>query len=286
MSGAGPDPRSAPLGALLRHYGLAPKRRYGQHFLADPGLLERIAAAAGPLTGRHVIEVGPGPGGLTRALLARNPASLTAIEIDRTLLPLLEALAAESAGRLRVIAADALTLDAATLVPAPRLIVANLPYNAATALLVRWLRGISAFERLVLMFQREVAERLVAPPGSPAYGRLSVLTQWLAEPRLLFTVPPGAFVPPPAVYSALVLLTPRPAPDPRLVPVMERLTQCAFGQRRKMLRASLRALGGERLLAEAGIAPERRAETLNVAEFLALAGVLARGGGGMDTERH
>lgn len=279
MSGPVPDPLTAPLGVLLRHYGIRPRRRYGQNFLADPGLLGRIAAAAGPLEGRHVIEVGPGPGGLTRALLARNPASLTAIEIDRDLLPPLEALAAASEGRLRVIAADACRLDLPRLAPAPRLIVANLPYNAATPLLIRWLREMSAFERLVLMFQREVAERLTAPPGSPAYGRLSVLTQWLAEPRILFTLPPGAFIPPPEVHSALVLLTPKPAPPPARIAVMERLTQNAFGHRRKMLRTALRALGGERLLAAAGIDPERRAETLEVAEFLALADALVHTGG-------
>lgn len=274
-----PDPLTAPLGAILRHWGLSAKHRLGQHFLLDPALLGRIAEAAGPLEGRHVIEVGPGPGGLSRALLARNPASLTAIEIDPDLRAPLEALAAASQGRMRLIMADALGLDLPALVPAPRLIVANLPYNVATPLLIAWLRGISAFERLVLMFQREVAERLTAPPGTPAYGRLSVLAQWLAEPRLLFTLPPGAFVPPPEVHSALVHLAPRPAPPPDLVPVMERITRLAFGQRRKMLRSALRAEGGEALLRAAGIAPERRAETLSVAEFEALARCLARGEG-------
>jgi 16S rRNA (adenine1518-N6/adenine1519-N6)-dimethyltransferase len=245
--------------------------------LLDPLICARIAQQAEPLAGRHVVEVGPGPGGLTRALLDSEPASVTAVELD----PRAAAAAAELAGcepRLRVIEADALALDLARLVPAPRLVVANLPYNVATPLLIGWLRQAARWERLTLMFQAEVAERITAAPDTEAYGRLSVLAQSVCDARLALSLPPGAFVPPPKVWSAVVVLTPRPRqPDGGLLAALERVTAAAFGQRRKMLRGALRELGGEALLARVGIAPERRAETLSVDEFERLAGALVSG---------
>jgi 16S rRNA (adenine1518-N6/adenine1519-N6)-dimethyltransferase len=230
---------------------------------------------AGDLTGRHVIEVGPGPGGLTRALLASAAASITAIELDWRAIGAMTELAAVAGGRLRVIEGDALSADAASMVPAPRQVIANLPYNVASPLLVGWLRHAASFERLTLMFQQEVAERICAEADTPAYGRLSVLTQWTCEARIVMRLPPEAFTPPPKVWSAVVSLTPHAAqPDPSAFARMEALTAAAFGQRRKMLRGSLRALGGEALLVRAGIAAERRAETLSVAEFHRLVGLI------------
>ncbi|MDQ2801400.1 MAG: 16S rRNA (adenine(1518)-N(6)/adenine(1519)-N(6))-dimethyltransferase RsmA, partial [Pseudomonadota bacterium] len=216
----------------------------------------------------HVIEVGPGPGGLTRALLASGASSVTAVEIDRRAAAAMRELASSAHGRLSVVEADALAIDLRALVPSPRQIIANLPYNIATPLLVGWLRQARAFERLTLMFQQEVAERIAAPSGGSAYGRLSVLAQWVCEAKLVLRIPPAAFVPPPKVWSAVVSLVPREVqPDADLFARMERVTAAAFGQRRKMLRGALRSLGGETLLAAAGIASDRRAETLTVAEF-------------------
>ena len=226
---------------------------------------------AGDLSGRHVVEVGPGPGGLTRALLASPAASVTAVEVDPRAVAATEELAQDQP-RLHVVAADALALDLAAMVPAPRVVVANLPYNVATPLLIGWLRQAAAWERLTLMFQLEVAERICAAPGSDAYGRLAVLTQWIGTPRLLARIPAAAFWPPPKVVSAVVGITPHAEqPAPALFAAMERLTAAAFGQRRKMLRGALRGLGGEALLAAAAIDPARRAETLSVAEFDRLA---------------
>ncbi len=231
---------------------------------------------AGDLAGRHVIEVGPGPGGLTRPLLASAAASVTAVEIDPRAVGAMQELEAASDGRLRVVAADALRRDLTALAPAPRRIVANLPYNVASPLLVGWLRQAAAFERFTLMFQQEVAERICAPPDTPAYGRLSVLTQWLCRASLVLRIPPAAFVPPPKVHSAVVDLLPHPVQPPAaLFAAMERLTAAAFGQRRKMLRGALKPLGGETLLAAAEIASDRRAETLTVAEFDRLVRVLS-----------
>ncbi|MCK8782839.1 16S rRNA (adenine(1518)-N(6)/adenine(1519)-N(6))-dimethyltransferase RsmA [Roseomonas sp. NAR14] len=264
---------------MLRH-GIEPRRSLGQHFLLDPGLCARIAALAGEMAGRQVLEVGPGPGGLTRALLATPAAHVLAVELDRRAVAALAELEAAHPGRLRVLEADALTVDAAALLPAPRRIVANLPYNVGTPLLVGWLRRAADFESMTLMFQQEVAERIVAPPDSEAYGRLGVLAQWRCEATMLLRLPPGAFTPPPKVWSAVVGLVPRPeAPSPALFRAMERLTAAAFGQRRKMLRSALKPLGEpQALLAAAGIAGERRAETLSVAEFDTLArALLARG---------
>jgi 16S rRNA (adenine1518-N6/adenine1519-N6)-dimethyltransferase len=263
-----------PLREVIARHGLAARRAFGQHFLLDANLTTRIVREAGPLAGRHVVEVGPGPGGLTRALLASEAASVTVVEIDRRAVAAMLELAGLEP-RLRVIAADALATDVAALVPPPRLIVANLPYNIATPLLVRWLRQASAFERLTLTFQLEVAERICAEPDTSAYGRLSVLAQWTCETRLLLRIPPTAFVPPPKVFSAVVGFTPRDAQPPAaLFGQMERLTAAAFGQRRKMLRGALKPLGGEALLRTADIAPDRRAETLTVAEFDRLARLL------------
>ncbi len=264
-----------PLREVIARHGLDARRSLGQHFLLDANLTARIVRLAGDLGGRHVVEVGPGPGGLTRALLASGAASITAIEVDPRAVAAVEELTAGAEGRLRVIAADVLTLDLAALVASPRQVVANLPYNIASPLLVRWLRQASAFERLTLMFQQEVAERICAAPGGGDYGRLSVLAQWTCDAALVLRIPPAAFVPPPKVWSAVVRLTPHPLqPDAALLARMERLTAAAFGQRRKMLRGALKVLGGETLLRAADIAPERRAETLTVAEFERLAGLL------------
>ncbi len=223
-----------------------------------------------------MVEVGPGPGGLTRALLETEAASVLAVELDPRAVPAIEELAAAYPGRLRVLKADATRTDLASLVPAPRQLAANLPYNVATPLLIGWLRQAAKWERMTLMFQLEVAERICAAPDTSAYGRLSVLTQWVCRTALLLRLPPTAFTPPPKVWSAVVGLAPLPdQPDPALFSTMERVTAAAFGQRRKMLRGSLRELGGEALLDRAGISGERRAETLSVAEFDRLARLLA-----------
>ncbi len=237
--------------------------------------MARIAGLAGDLDGRHVVEVGPGPGGLTRALLASGAASVIAVEIDPRAVAAMEELA-QGQSRLRVVAGDALALDLVSLAPTPRVVVANLPYNVGTPLLVRWLREAGAWERLTLMFQLEVAARICAPPGSGAYGRLAVLAQWTGTPQLLARIPAAAFWPPPKVVSAVIGFRPHAEqPDPALFAAMERLTAAAFGQRRKMLRGSLRPLGGEALLDEARIDPARRAETLCIAEFDRLARLIA-----------
>ena len=265
-----------PLREVIARHGLSARRSLGQHFLLDPALAARIARAAGPLAGRHVIEVGAGPGGLTRALLASEAESILAIEVDPRAVGALEELAAHAPGRLRILAADARTLDLAALVPPPRQIIANLPYNIGTSLLIGWLHQADAFEQMTLMFQEEVAQRIIAAPSSAAYGRLSVLAQFLCDVRLVLRLSPQAFVPPPKVSSAVVQLRPRrPLPDARLREALERLTAAAFGQRRKMLRRTLAPLGGEALLARAGISGERRAESLSVGEFAQLAALLA-----------
>jgi 16S rRNA (adenine1518-N6/adenine1519-N6)-dimethyltransferase len=261
-----------PLREVIARYGLDARRSLGQHFLLDGNLVARIVRQAGELAGRHVIEVGPGPGGLTRALLDSAAEGVVAVEVDKRAAEAIRALADAAAGRLRLVEADALGLDLAALVPRPRQIVANLPYNIGSPLLVGWLRQAAAWERMTLMFQQEVAERLAAAPGTSAYGRLSVLAQWLCAVELRMRIPPEAFVPPPKVWSAVVVLTPHAIqPSAELFAAMERVTAAAFGQRRKMLRGSLKALGGEALLARVGIAGERRAETLSVAEFERLA---------------
>lgn len=276
----GDHPELPSLRETIARHGLDARKSLGQHFLLDTALCERIAAAAGPMEGRHVLEVGPGPGGLTRALLATKAAKVLAVELDRRAVAALAELAAAHPGRLEVMEADALKVDVAALLPAPRRIVANLPYNVATPLLVGWLRGAAAIESMTLMFQQEVAERITAAPGTEMYGRLGVLAQWRCRTSLLLTLPPGAFSPPPKVWSAVVGLTPLPDdPGQALFATMERLTAAAFGQRRKMLRGALKSLGeAEALLDAAEIDPTRRAETLTIAEFDRLARLLhARG---------
>lgn len=268
--GAHSPPALPPLREVIRRYELSTKRSLGQHFLLDLNLTARIARAAGDLSTGSVIEVGPGPGGLTRALLSAGARAVFAIEKDPRCMAALGELRAVYPGRLFLIEADALGLDVAALAPPPRRIVANLPYNVATPLLIGWLRGIDAFDGLTLMFQKEVADRLVASPGSAHYGRLSVISQWRTQPRYEFAVDPRAFTPPPKVSSAVVSLVPRPAPlAPARFELLERVTEAAFGQRRKMLRGSLKALGLDP--EAAGIAPTRRAEDLSVEDFCALA---------------
>jgi len=240
----------------------------GQHFLLDPGLTHQIARLPGDLAGRDVVEVGPGPGGLTRSLLQTDATRVLAVELDRRAIAALAALQERYPDRLTVLEADATTLDLAAHSTAPRQLVANLPYNVATPLLVGWLRQAGSWERMTLMFQLEVAERICAAPGTSGFGRLSVLAQWICTADLVMRLPPAAFTPPPKVWSAVVGLTPHTEQPPAdLFRTMERLTAAAFGQRRKMLRGSLRALGGEALLERAGIAPERRAETLAIADW-------------------
>lgn len=262
-----------PLREVIRRHGLAAKRSLGQHFLLDLNLTARIARAAGDLTGCSVIEIGPGPGGLTRSLLAAGAQAVIAVEKDPRCIEALAELAVLHPRRLAVVQADALGLDPAEIAPPPLRIVANLPYNVAVPLLLGWLRRIETIQSLTLMFQKEVADRLLAGPGDPAYGRLSVITQWRAEVRFEFNVDARAFTPPPKVTSAVVSLLPRPQPlAPAAFSTLERVTAAAFGQRRKMLRGSLKALGIRP--EDAGIAATRRAEELSVQEFCALAQLL------------
>lgn len=259
---------------MIARHGIGARKSLGQNFILDLNLTGRIARAAGALDGGTTIEIGPGPGGLTRALLGEGARRIIAIERDRRCLAALAELAELFPGRLEIVEADALELDPAALCAPPRRIVANLPYNIATALLLKWLDRIGDYESLTLMFQREVAERFVAAPRSAAYGRLSVLVQWLCEAKIVFDIPPRAFMPPPRVTSSVVRLVPRAQPLAAAEKsILERVTAAAFGQRRKMLRSSLKSLGVsvEELLAEAGIAGTARAEELSVGEFCALA---------------
>ena len=263
-----------PLAQVVREHGLAPTKALGQNFLFDLNLTAKIARAAGDLTGCDVLEIGPGPGGLTRALLAGGARRVVAIERDSRCLPALAEIAAHYPGRLQVIEGDALTLNAQTLFETPPKIIANLPYNIGTELLVGWLTTADWppwWQSLTLMFQREVAERIVAGPGSKAYGRLSVLANWRARSEIMFDIPPQAFVPPPKVTSAVIRIEPQAAPDGVSLKALERVTAAAFGQRRKMLRRSLAPLGGEALLERAGIDPMKRAEDIDIEGFLSLA---------------
>ncbi len=265
------------LSETVARHELAARKSLGQHFLLDLNLTRRIARAAGPFEGATVIEIGPGPGGLTRALLLEGAARVIAIERDRRCVAALGPLVDAAAGRLTVIEADALTIDEASLGPAPRLIVANLPYNIATPLLIKWLDRSDAFRSLTLMVQKEVAQRIVARPGDDAFGRLSARVGWVCQAALLFDVSPRAFTPPPKVTSSVIRLEPRPAPlcaaDPA---AFEAVLAAAFGQRRKMLRGALRTLGVDTatLLAAAGVEPTARAETLEIEGFCALARAL------------
>ncbi len=269
-----PLPPLPPLREIIRTWELDADKRLGQHFLLDLNLTGRIARAAGDLTGVNIIEIGPGPGGLTRTILDCGAQQVIAIERDPRCVAALQSLAGVANGRLTVIEADALKVDLAALVPAPRAVIANLPYNVASPLLIGWLKQASAFTNLTLMFQREVALRLVAIPRNKAYGRLSVMTQWLTEATLVFDVPAAAFTPPPKIVSSIVRLVPRDmgGGEPSFA-AMERVVAAAFGQRRKMLRAALRSLVPDplALLETAEIEPTARAEELDVAAFTRLA---------------
>jgi 16S rRNA (adenine1518-N6/adenine1519-N6)-dimethyltransferase len=269
-----------PLRDFIRRHSLSARKSLGQNFLLDLNLAARIARGAGRLEGVTVIEIGPGPGGLTRALLAGGAERVVAVERDRRCIAALSEILPHFAGRLILVEADAMKFD-----PRPYLdrgpvrIVGNLPFNIATALLVSWLSAEPWppwYDALVLTFQREVAERIVAAPGSKQYGRLSVLAQWRTEPRILFDIAPSAFVPPPKVTSAVVRLVPRATPAACDLGALERVTAAAFGQRRKMLRQSLKSLGRDPtpLLAAAGIDPTARAEDIAVVGFVALARAL------------
>lgn len=263
-----------PLREVIAAHQLQPKKQLGQNFLLDLNLTMRIARGAGNLEGAHVVEVGPGPGGLTRALLASGAAKVTAIERDARCIPALEAISAHYPGRLEILEGDALTIDLNDLTDKPIHVVANLPYNIGTQLLVNWLSPGSwppRFRSLTLMFQKEVAERIIARPGEKSYGRLGVLCGWRTHAGKLFDVSPKAFTPPPKVTSTVVHLEPRNHRSEVSATALETVTRAAFGQRRKMLRASLKPLGGEGLLAKAGIEGTRRAENLDIDEFLDLA---------------
>jgi len=269
-----------PIRDVIQRHNLAASKALGQNFLLDEQLLARIAALPGDLSGTQVLEVGPGPGGLTRALL-RAGARVTAIEMDRRCLPALAELGESFPGQLTVIEGDALKMDHGALMQGePFHVASNLPYNVGTALFVRWLGGEGwppLWQSLTLMFQREVADRIVADAGDDAYGRLAVLAQWRAEARLAMKVHRSAFTPAPKVMSAVVHVTPSPMPEGVSARMLERLTEAAFGQRRKMLRQSLKGVPGAlEALAALGIDETRRAETVSVAEFVALAHALTR----------
>jgi 16S rRNA (adenine1518-N6/adenine1519-N6)-dimethyltransferase len=268
-----------PLREVIAAHGLSATKALGQNFLLDEQLLDRIAGIPADIADRAVLEIGPGPGGLTRALL-RAGARVTAIEMDRRCLPALAELEQAFPGRLRVIQGDALTLDHDALIGRPYAVVANLPYNVGTALFVRWLGGESwppQWTSLTLMFQQEVAQRIVATPGTGAYGRLAVLAQWRSTAKLALKVHRSAFTPPPKVMSAIVQVEPAAQPAGVSAAVLEKVTEAAFGQRRKMLRQSLKGLSGAvEALERLGIDSQRRAETLSVAEFVALARQLSR----------
>jgi 16S rRNA (adenine1518-N6/adenine1519-N6)-dimethyltransferase len=263
-----------PLREALARAGIFPDKRFGQHFLLDLNLCAKIVRLAAVRAEECVIEVGPGPGGLTRALLEAG-ALVVAVEKDARFLPLLQDLAEASGGRLRVVRADALAIDEEALAGAGAPVVANLPYNVGSPLLVKWLTGRFRPRSMTLMFQSEVAQRITAPPGGGEYGRLGVLAQALCEVEIVMTLPARAFTPPPKVDSAVVRLIPRAErPDDRLIAALQLVTQAAFGQRRKMLRSSLRRLGGADLCRTVGVDPDARAETVPVSGFLALARIV------------
>jgi len=290
-SGGAGDDGLPPLRDVIRAHDLSARKSLGQNFILDLNLTRRIARLAAPLSDLTVVEVGPGPGGLTRALILEGARHVIAVERDRRCLAALAAVASAYPGRLTVHEGDALATDWPALVAGAAgdaAIVANLPYNIATRLLVGWLEAEPWppwWRRMALMFQKEVAERIVAEPGSKAYGRLAVLAQWRTSPRLALTLPPAAFTPPPKVSSAVVVFEPKARPQPACsAATLGRVTQAAFGQRRKMLRQSLKALTPmpELLLKEAGLAPELRAEQLRVEDFARLALIMERSGRSQD----
>ncbi len=267
-----------PLREVIRKHGLTPKKSLGQNFLHDLNLTARIARAAEPLENITVVEIGPGPGGLTRALLTLGARRVIAVERDERALAALAEIAAHYPGRLDIVSGDALKIDVREqLGPERARIVANLPYNIGTVLLIQWLTAEPWppwYESMVLMFQREVAERIVARVGDKAYGRLAVLAGWRTDAKILFDVAPTAFVPPPSVTSSVVRLVPNAEPLACDAVALQRVTEAAFGQRRKMLRQSLKKLGGEALLEKAGVNPTARAEELEIRQFAALARAL------------
>jgi 16S rRNA (adenine1518-N6/adenine1519-N6)-dimethyltransferase len=259
------------LSAMVRALDMRARKSLGQNFLFDLNLTRRIARSAGTLNGT-TIEVGPGPGGLTRALLLEGAEQVIAIEKDFRARSVLDSLLIAANGRLQLVEGDALKTPLWEMGDAPRRIIANLPYNIATSLLIQWLEHAPAFESLTLMFQREVAERITAAPGDSAYGRLSILTGWHADAQILFDIPPEAFVPAPKIISSVVQI--RPLPAPRFAcsqSALETVTRLAFGQRRKMLRASLKSVGGAPMLEAAGIDPQSRPQDLDIAAFCRLA---------------
>jgi 16S rRNA (adenine1518-N6/adenine1519-N6)-dimethyltransferase len=267
-----------PLREVIARHGLAARKGLGQHFLLDLNLTRRIARAAGDIAAGTVIEIGPGPGGLTRGLLMEGAARVIAVERDPRCIEALASLKAAAAGRLEIVEGDALEADIAGLGAPPRRIVANLPYNVSVPLLVGWLKGAAAFASMTCMFQKEVADRITTAPGGKSYGRLAVLANWRCRTRRLFEVPARAFTPPPKVTSAVVELIPYEAPPHHCdIAALQTVAAAAFGQRRKMLRRSLASLGGdpEALLVAAGLDPTARAETLSIAQFAALARAFA-----------
>lgn len=271
------SPPLEPLRDVIARHGLSASKALGQNFILDRQLLARVAAVPGPLAGQCVYEVGPGPGGLTHALLDAG-ASVVAVERDRRCIPALAELRDHFQGKLEIIEGDALTIDERRLAGAGAHVVANLPYNVGTALLLKWLAGDWPpwWQSLTLMFQKEVAERIVAEPGSEAYGRLSVAAQWRSRARIAMTVSRSAFVPPPKVTSAVVHILPVEQPSGINPSTLKRLTEAAFGQRRKMLRSSLKSMPGALEAAECiGVDTQRRAETLNISEWVELARALS-----------
>lgn len=270
---------AAPLPSLREHlqqHHIAADKKLGQHFLLDQNVTDKVVRFAGDLQHTHVIEIGPGPGGLTRAILKANPASLTLVEKDSRFISLLQEVAASSPKNVTVLEGDALQVSLPRLTPEPRAVMANLPYNVGTSLLIGWLHNIAtnaeSYTQLILMLQKEVVDRLVATPHSKAYGRLSILTQWLCEVESLFHLPPSAFSPPPKVDSTVVRLVPRAKPEPCDMQTLEKLTAAAFGQRRKMLRRSLASFhpDTENWLKSKDIDPTARAENLTLADFIRL----------------
>lgn len=277
-------PSSLPsLREVIACHGLSAKKSLGQNFIFDTNLIDRIvrsakAKSSAPFEKGTVIEVGPGPGGLTRSILENGAQHLIAIEKDERCLDILSEISDAFPGRLTAISADALTINASELGHPPRSVISNLPYNVGTQLLINWLKQINAFSGLTLMFQKEVAERITAKPGTSSYGRLGILAQWLCEAEILFTVNRSAFTPPPKVTSAIVHLTPRKTPlAPARFDLLEKVTAAAFNQRRKMLRSSLKSLGNpEQLCAVAGVPVTARAEEIPIEAFCAMANALEK----------
>ncbi|MDI2090626.1 16S rRNA (adenine(1518)-N(6)/adenine(1519)-N(6))-dimethyltransferase RsmA [Commensalibacter oyaizuii] len=266
-----------PLKTSINKYNLHAKKSLGQHFLLDPMINQQIIALAGDIKNKTLVEVGPGPGGLTRALLDSPARCVIGVEVDQRALLLLNELKEYYPERFKIVEHDALKLDLTTLCDSPRQIISNLPYNIGTTLFLGWLKQGAAWDRMTLMFQQEVAERICAAPNTEFYGRLSVIAQWVANCAIVKRIPPGAFSPPPKVYSAVVNVVPKSEqPSPILFKAMETVTAAAFGQRRKMLKGALKTIDGVNLLAKANIDGTRRAETLNISEFDQLARLYAQ----------